>query len=127
MPQYEINVWRDTELISKEVTYFETSESCAVYVRDKYGGPDSWTNIRNSNGKLRWHLKRGFRTTWGKLPEYSYEPKRMLREEDKILQKKLDDSITPETIKEFEGDLFKDMTRKEFYSNPGSKGYEDKK
>jgi hypothetical protein len=124
MPQYEINVWREVELLSKEVTYFENDESCAAYVNDKYNAPDSWTQ---SVTELRWRPQRGIRVTWGKLPQYNYKPKKMLSAEDHALQKQLDDSITEENIKEFEDNLFKDMTRKDYYGNPDAKGYEEKK
>ena len=124
MPQYEINVWKEVELISKEVTYFEDDEGCANYINSKYNAPDSWTHTITES---RWGPQRGIRVTWGKLPAYSYKPKKMLTSDDKELQRKLDESITPETIKEFRQDQFKDMTRKEFYDNPDAKGYEDHK
>ena len=124
MPQYEINVWKEVELISKEVTYFENDESCARYVNDKYNVPDSWTNTVT---ELRWKPQRGIRVTGGKTPEYNYNAKKMLTNDDKALQRKLDKSITEETIKEFKQDQFKDMIRKDFYDNPNAKGYEDHK
>ena len=124
MPQYEINVWKEGELISKEVTYFENDESCASYVNDKYNVPDSWTKTVT---ELRWKPQRGIRVTWGKTPEYNYKAKKMLTNDDKALQRKLDKSITEETIKEFKQDQFKDMIRKDFYDNPNAKGYEDHK
>ena len=124
MPQYEINVWKEVELISKEVTYFEDDKGCANYINNKYHVPGSWTHAVT---ELRWRPQRGIRVTWGKLPEYSYKPKKMLTYEDKELQRRLDESITPKTIKEFKQDQFKDMIREDFYSNPDAKGYEDHK
>jgi len=76
MPQYEINVWREVELVSKEVTYFENDKSCASYVNNKYNVPDSWTKAIT---ELRWRPQRGIRVTWGKLPECNYKPRKMTR------------------------------------------------
>ena len=124
MPKYEINVWKEVELISKEVTYFENDQKCASYVNDKYNVPDSWTTAIT---ELRWRPQRGIRVTWGKLPAYNYKPKIILTKDEKVLQRKLDKSITKETIEEFRQNQFKDMIRKDFYGNPNAKGYEDNK
>ena len=127
MPKYEINVWKEIELISKEVTYFEDGERCASYVNDKYNSPDSWTQTVTDNGQLHWKPQRGIRVTWGKLPEYNYKPKKMLTSDDRTLQRKLDKSITEETIKEFKQNQFRKLIRESFYDNPNAEGYEDKK
>ena len=127
MPQYEINVWKEVELISKEVTYFENDESCSSYINNKYNVPDSWTQTVRENGKLRWRPQRGIRVTWGKLPEYNYVPKKMLTNDDKILQRKLDKSITPESIREFEEGQYKNMRDDSSKPHPDAKGYEEKK
>ena len=124
MPQYEINVWKEVKLISKEVTYFEDDKSCESYVDNKYNVPDSWTK---ATPELRWKPQRGIRVPWGRIPEYNYKPKKMLTNDDKILQRKLDKSITEETIKEFKQDQFKGMIREDFYGNPDAKGYKDHK
>ena len=127
MPQYEINVWKEVELISKEVTYFEDDKSCASYVNDKYNVPDSWTQTTIKNGQLRWKPQRGIRVTWGKLPEYSYRPKKILTSDDKALQRNLDKSITEEAIKEFEEKQYRDMRDDSSKPHPDAKGYEEKK
>ena len=127
MPKYEINVWKEIELISKEVTYFESDDKCHIYVNNKYHVPETWTQTVTENGKLRWRPTRGIRVTWGKLPEYNYQPKKMLTIDDRAVQRKLDKSITLESIKEFEEDQYKELRNKGAKSRPGAKGYEDYK
>ena len=112
MPKYEINLWKEIELVSKEVTYFENDADCHSYVNKKYHVPESWTQNVIKNGKLRWRPNRGIRVTWGKLPEYNYKPKKILTDDDRALQTKLDKSITLESIKEFEEDQYKELMEK---------------
>ena len=127
MPKYEINVWRGMELVSKEITYFENNDDCHSYVNKKYNVPESWTQNVIENGKLRWRPNRGIRVTWGRLPEYNYKPKKILTNEDRALQRKLDKSITLETIKEMEEDQYRKLREKGAESHPDAKGYEEKK
>ena len=125
MPKYEINVWKEIELLSKEVTYFESDEKCHDYVNSKYNVPESWTQTVTENGKLRWRPNRGMRVTWGKLPEYNYQPKKMLTDNDKDIQKKLDNSISTETIKEFEKEQYENLIDEDSGPHPDAKGYEE--
>ena len=127
MPKYEINLWKEIELVSKEVTYFENDADCHSYVNKKYHVPESWTQNVIKNGKLRWRPNRGLRVTWGKLPEYNYKPKKILTDDDRALQTKLDKSITLESIKEFEEDQYKELMEKGARPHPNAKGYEEKK
>jgi len=125
MPKYEINVWRGMELVSKEITYFENNDDCHSYVNKKYNVPESWTQNVIENGKLRWRPNRGIRVTWGRLPEYNYKPKKILTNEDIALQRKLDKSITLETIKEMEEDQYRKLREKGAEPHPDAKGYEE--
>ena len=127
MPKYEINVWREMELVSKEITYFENNDDCHSYVSKKYNVPESWTQNVIENGKLRWRPTRGIRVTWGKLPTYNYKPKKMLTNDDKVIQNKLDESITFETIKEFEKEQYENLIDEDAGSHPDAKGYEEVK
>ena len=36
MDKYEINVWKDAELLSKEIVQFGSNEECYNYVMDKH-------------------------------------------------------------------------------------------
>jgi len=115
------------ELVSKEITYFENNDDCHSYVNKKYNVPESWTQNVIENGKLRWRPNRGIRVTWGKIPEYNYQPKKMLTIDDRAVQRKLDKSITLESIKEMEEDQYRKLREKGAESHPDAKGYEEKK
>ena len=126
MERFEINVWKDSELLSKEVVQFPSSKECYNYVAEKYHGPNSWTGVHQNikTGITRWRPPIGIRVTWGKLPEYNYRPVK-LSAEDKKLQKQLYDSITDKTIQE-EGmnDMFAKL-RNNYGPNPDAKGYDE--
>ena len=59
--------------------------------------------------------------------EYNYKPKKILTDDDRALQTKLDKSITLESIKEFEEDQYKELMEKGARPHPNAKGYEEKK
>ena len=126
MERFEINVWKDAELLSKEVVQFPSAKECYDYVTDKYHGPNSWTGVHQNikTGITRWSPPIGIKVTWGKLPEYDYKPVK-LSAEDKKLQKQLYDSITDETSRE-EGinDMFAKL-RNNYGPNPDAKGYDE--
>ena len=126
MERFEINVWKDAELLSKEVVQFPSRKECYDYVTEKYHGPNSWTGAHQNSktGMIRWRAPVGIRVTWGKLPEYKYKPKK-LSAEDKKLQKELYDSITEETVNnEGRMDMFAKL-RKYYGPNPDAKGYDE--
>ena len=127
MDKYEINVWKDAQLLSKEIVEFETQEKCYTYVTNKYHSSDSWTGAhQNTNGVTLNRPPVGIRVTWGKLPGYTYRPKRLTAEEKK-LQRELYDSITPEEMPELGRNEMLAKVRKDYYGHPEARGMEDKK
>jgi len=127
MERFEINVWKDAELLSKEIVQFNNMEECHEYVTKKYHGPDSWTGThQNKAGVNLWRPPLGIRVTWSKIPGYRYKPPKMSAE-DKKLQRELYDSITPETIQELGPNEMYAKLRKNYLGHPDAKGYEDKK
>ena len=127
MDKYEINVWKDAELLSKEVVEFESNEKCYNYVLNKHYAPGSWTGShQNKNGVTLNRPPLGIRITWAKKGNSSYKPKKLSAEEKK-LQRELYDSITPETIQELGPNEMLAQVRKDYYGHPDAKGYEDKK
>jgi len=125
MERFEINVWKDAELLSKEIVEFNSIEECHDYVTDKYHGPDSWTGThQNKAGVKLWRPPLGIRVTWSKLGAYKYKPPKMSSEEKK-LQRELHDSITPETIQELGPNEMYAKVCKDYGPNPDAKGYNE--
>ena len=127
MDKYEINVWKDAELLSKEVVEFSSNEECYNYVLDKHYAPGTWTGShQNKNGVTLNRPPLGIRITWAKKGNSSYKPKKLSAEEKKM-QRELYDSITPETIQELGPNEMYAKVRKDYYGHPDAKGMEDKK
>ena len=127
MERFEINVWKDAELLSKEIVEFSSIDDCYKYVTNKYHGPESWTGThQNKAGVKLWRPPIGIRVTWSKLGAYKYKPPK-IPAEDKKLQRELYDSITPETIQELGPNEIYAKVRKDYWGHPNAKGYEDKK
>jgi hypothetical protein len=127
MEKFEINVWKDAELLTKEIVQFETSELCYEYLMQKYHAPGSWTGEhQNVNGVTLRRPPIGIRVTWGKLPGPIYKPVK-LNAEEKKLQRELYNSITPDTVKELGHNEMVVKMRKDYYGHPDAKGMEDKK
>ena len=127
MDKYEINVWKDAELLSKEVVEFKTRELCYEYIMQKYHAPDSWTGAhQNINGVTLNRPPIGIRITWGKLPSSNYKPTK-LNAEEKKLQRALYNSITPEEMPELGRNEMLAKVRKDYGPNPDAKGYRDTK
>jgi len=127
MEKFEINVWKDAELLSKEVVEFETSELCHEYLVKKYHAPGSWTaEHQNINGVTLHRPPVGIRVTWGKLPGPIYKPRKLSAEEKK-LQRELYNSITLEEIPELGRNEMLVKVRKDYYGHPDAKGMEDKR
>jgi len=127
MDKYEINVWKDAELLTKEVVDFESNEKCYSYVTDKYYAPGTWTGShQNKAGVTLNRPPMGIRITWSKKGNTDYKPKKLSAEEKK-LQRELYDSITPEVIKELGPNEMLAKVRKDYYGHPDAKGMEDKK
>ena len=127
MDKYEINVWKDAELLTKEVVDFESNEKCYSYVTDKYYAPGTWTGShQNKAGVTLNRPPMGIRITWSKKGNTHYKPKKLSAEEKK-LQRDLYDSITPEVIEELGPNEMLAKVRKDYYGNPDAKGMEDKK
>ena len=127
MDKYEINVWKDAELLSKEVVEFESNEKCYDYVMDKHYAPGTWTGShQNKNGVTLNRPPLGIRITWAKRTKdnYIYKPKKLTAEEKK-LQRELHDSITLETIKELGPNEVLAKVRKNYGPNPDAKGYNE--
>jgi len=127
MEKFEINVWKDAELLTKEVVEFASNEECYSYVTDKYYAPGTWTGShQNKAGVTLNRPPMGIRITWSKKGNTNYKPKKLSTEEKK-LQRELYDSITPEVIKELGPNEMLAKVRKDYYGNPDAKGMEDKK
>jgi len=127
MDKYEINVWKDAELLSKEVVDFASNEDCYKYVLEKHHAPGTWTGShQNKAGVTLNRPPLGVRITWAKRGENYYKPKKLTAEEKK-LQRELYDSITPETIQELGPNEMYAKVRKDYYGHPDAKGYEEKK
>ena len=125
MDKYEINVWKDAELLSKEIVEFESNENCYDYVMEKYYAPGTWTGShQNKNGVTLNRPPLGIRITWAKKGNSSYKPKKLSAEEKK-LQRELYDSITPETIQELGPNEMYAKVRKDYYGHPNAKGWKE--
>ena len=125
MDKYEINVWKDAELLSKEIVQFASNEECYNYVTDKHYAPGTWTGSHQNKAGIT--LNRpplGIRITWAKLGYNQYKPKRLSVEEKK-LQRELYDSITPETIQELGPNEMYAKVRKDYGPNPNETGYDE--
>jgi|TARA_R110002020_G_scaffold467154_1_gene690453 hypothetical protein len=127
MERFEINVWKDSELLSKEIVEFNSIEECYKYVTNKYHGPNSWTgNHQNKSGVKLWRPPVGIRVTWSKLGAYKYKPPKMSAE-DKKLQRDLYDSITTKTMQELGPNEMYAKVREDYLGHPDERGYEEKK
>ena len=125
MDKYEINVWKDAELLSKEVVEFASNEECFAYVTEKYYAPGTWTGShQNKAGVTLNRPPLGIRITWSKRGNTHYKPKKLSAEEKK-LQRELYDSITPETIEELGPNEMLSKVRKNYGPNPHAKGYNE--
>ena len=125
MDKYEINVWKDAELLSKEIVQFSSNEECYNYVTDKHYAPGTWTGSHQNKAGIT--LNRpplGIRITWAKLGHNQYKPKRLSAEEKKM-QRDLYDSITPETIQELGPNEMYAKVRRDYGPNPNAKGYDE--
>jgi len=125
MDKYEINVWKDAELLSKEIVQFASNEECYNYVTDKHYAPGTWTGSHQNKAGIT--LNRpplGIRITWAKLGHNQYKPKRLSAEEKKM-QRDLYDSITPETIQELGPNEMYAKVRRDYGPNPNAKGYDE--
>ena len=125
MDKYEINVWKDAELLSKEIVQFASNEECYQYVLEKHYAPGSWTGShQNKNGVTLNRPPPGIRITWSKQHGRHYRPKKLTAEEKK-LQRELYDSITPETIQELGPNEMYAKVRKDYYGHPDAKGWKE--
>ncbi len=125
MDKYEINVWKDAELLSKEVVEFESNEKCYDYVTEKHYAPGTWTGShQNKNGVTLKRPPLGIRITWAKQHGTHYKPKKLSADEKK-LQRELYDSITPETIQELGPNEMYAIVCKNYGPNPEARGYNE--
>ena len=125
MDKYEINVWKDAELLSKETLDFASNEDCYNYVLEKHHAPGTWTGShQNKAGVTLNRPPLGIRITWSKCGNYLYKPKRLTAEEKK-LQSELYDSITPQTIEELGPNEMYAKVRKDYYGHPNAKGWKE--
>mgnify|MGYP003656285391 FL=1 len=125
MDKYEINVWKDAELLSKEVVEFASNEKCYDYVTEKHFAPGTWTGShQNKNGVTLNRPPLGIRITWAKRTQNHYKPKKLTAEERK-LQRELYDSITPETIQELGPNEMYAKVSRNYGPNPEATGYNE--
>ena len=125
MDKYEINVWKDAELLSKEVVGFASNEECHEYVMEKYEAPGTWTGShQNKAGVTLNRPPLGIRITWAKRGKSHYKPKKLSAEEKK-LQRELYDSITPEVMAELGPNEMLSKVRKNYGPNPNATGYSE--
>jgi hypothetical protein len=127
MDKYEINVWKDAELLSKEILDFASNEECYNYVLKKHHAPGTWTGShQNKNGVTLNRPPLGIRITWARRGNNNYRPKKLTAEEKK-LQRELYDSITPEVANDIGHGEMVAKVRKDYYGHPDAKGMEDKR
>ena len=127
MDKYEINVWKDAELLSKEVVEFKSNEECYKYVLNKHYAPGTWTGSHQNKAGVTFNRPPiGVRVTWAKKGNNSYKPKKLTIEEKK-LQRELYDSITPETKQELGPNEMLAKVRSNYGPNPDAKGMDDRK
>ena len=125
MERFEINVWKDAELLSKEIVSFASNEDCYNYVMEKHYAPGTWTGShQNKAGVTLNRPPLGIRITWARLGHNEYKPKRLSVEEKK-LQRELYDSITPETIQELGPNEMYAKVRKNYGPNANATGYDE--
>tara|TARA_R100001244_G_scaffold81201_1_gene63383 strand:+ start:965 stop:1429 length:465 start_codon:yes stop_codon:yes gene_type:complete len=128
MDKYEINVWKDAELLSKEVVEFASNKECYDYVTEKHYAPGTWTGShQNKNGVTLNRPPPGIRITWAKRTKDNfqhYKPKKLSAEEKK-LQRELYDSITPETIQELGPNEMYAKVCRNYGPNPNATGYNE--
>ena len=94
MDKYEINVWKDAELLSKEVVEFASNQECYDYVAEKYEAPGTWTGShQNKNGVTLNRPPAGIRITWAKSGGQHYKPKRLTAEESRLKDKLMRDTF----------------------------------
>ena len=125
MDKYEVNVWKDAELLSKEVVQFASDKECHEYVMEKYEAPGTWTGShQNKAGVTLNRPPLGIRITWAKRGKSHYKPKKLSAEEKK-LQREMYDSITPEVIAELGPNEMLAKVRKNYGPNPDAKGYNE--
>jgi len=125
MDKYEINVWKDAELLSKELVEFASNEECYNYVMDKHYAPGTWTGShQNKAGVTLNRPPLGIRITWAKRTQNNYRPKKLSSEEKK-LQRELYDSITPETIQELGPNEMYAKVRRDYGPNANATGYDE--
>ena len=125
MDKYEINVWKDADLLSKETLEFESNEECYKYVLKKHHAPGTWTGShQNKNGVTLNRPPLGIRITWAKRTQNHYKPKKLTAEERK-LQRELYDSITPETIQELGPNEMYAKVSANYGPNPNATGYDE--
>jgi hypothetical protein len=127
MDTYEINVWKDAELLGKEVVEFKSNEECYKYVLNKHYAPGTWTGSHQNKAGVTFNRPPlGVRVTWAKKGNNSYKPTKLTAEEKK-LQNELYDSITPETKQELGPNEMLAKVRKDYYGHPDAKGKDDRK
>ena len=127
MDTYEINVWKDAELLGKEVVEFKSNEECYKYVLNKHYAPGTWTGSHQNKAGITFNRPPlGVRVTWAKKGNNSYKPTKLTAEEKK-LQRELYDSITPETKQELGPNEMLAKVRKDYYGHPDAKGKDDRK
>ena len=131
MPTYEINLWDNKRIIQKVVQEFENEDKVKEYIKENFDTqPDpQYPSLDPERGYVRPKASK-YIITFAKVHTYVRRkgPSRIeLTEKEKELQETLEKSITKEAIDEWGHNEMMRQVRKDYWSHPNAKGFEDKK
>jgi hypothetical protein len=128
---YEINLWKDKKIVEKVVKQFESEDQVLEYIKDNFERQPEpqYPQLDPERGYVRPKADDHI-ITWSKITTYIRKraPNRMkLDEKEQELKDTLDKSITKEVIEEWGKEEMLRLVRKEYWSNPNTKGQKDYK
>jgi hypothetical protein len=128
---YEINLWKDKKIVEKVVKQFESEDQVLEYIKDNFERQPEpqYPQLDPERGYVRPKADDHI-ITWSKITTYVRKraPNRMkLDEKEQELKDTLDKSITKEVIEEWGKEEMLRLVRKEYWSNPNTKGQKDYK
>jgi uncharacterized protein YnzC (UPF0291/DUF896 family) len=131
MQTYEINLWKDKVVVEKIVKQFESDDKVLEYIANNFDTRPSpeYPGMDSNRGYIRPKAS-DYIITWARINTYVRKkgPKRIeLTEEEKEIQKTLEQSITRETIDEWGEQEMLSTVRKDYWGNPNAKGLEEKR
>lgn len=128
---YEINLWKYKKIVEKVVKQFESEDQVLEYIKDNFERQPEpqYPQLDPERGYVRPKADDHI-ITWSKITTYVRKraPNRMkLDEKEQELKDTLDKSITKEVIEEWGKEEMLRLVRKEYWSNPNTKGQKDYK